>query len=178
MFAVAEVRTRVLQVLKPNDIFDLVNNCLSDSHLGKIRSGSLDHRQQPVGQHRGEDVDQLTIAIVGPSEPAPYAPHRGRQLEGCAAAQGTVLAGKHRHVMPGVVDRLTATESAGMLAHKPPVLADHDAIRIGMDSFDDADTQNLRWLLRACREQPCCRLAAQQRDELAPPHSITSSASC
>ena len=36
MFAVAEVWTRVLQVLKPNDIFDLVNNCLSDIPLGKI----------------------------------------------------------------------------------------------------------------------------------------------
>src|SRR5262245_60679239 len=32
-----------------------------------------------------------------------------------------------------------------------------------------------RWLLRACRERPCCR-AAEQRDELAALHSITSSA--
>ena len=109
MFAVAEVRTRVLQVLKPNDIFDLVNNCLSDSHLGKIRSGSLDHRQQPVGQHRGEDVDQLTIAIVGPSEPAPYAPHRGRQLEGCARARHRAC-GQASARNARVVDRLTATE--------------------------------------------------------------------
>ena len=36
MFAVAEVWTRVLQVLKPNDIFDLVNNCLSDIPLREI----------------------------------------------------------------------------------------------------------------------------------------------
>jgi len=47
-----------------------------------------------------------------------------------------------------------------MLADNPPVLADHDAIRIGMDSFDDADTQNLRWLLRARRNRPRgCRAA-------------------
>jgi hypothetical protein len=29
-----------------------------------------------------------------------------------------------------------------MLADNPPVLADHDAIRIGMDSFDDADSES------------------------------------
>src|SRR5207253_1357510 len=33
----------------------------------------------------------------------------------------------------------------------------------------------LRLLLRTCRERPC-RRAAEQRDELAAPHSITSSA--
>jgi len=33
-----------------------------------------------------------------------------------------------------------------------------------------------RKLLRAHFERPCCRRAAEQRDELAPPHSITSSA--
>jgi hypothetical protein len=57
-----------------------------------------------------------------------------------------------------------------MLADNPPVLADHDAIRIGMDSFDDADTQNLRWLLRMRCKRPCRRHAANQRDELAAFH--------
>src|SRR5262249_34602844 len=33
-----------------------------------------------------------------------------------------------------------------------------------------------RWLLRSRRERPRCCRAAEQRDELAPPHSITSSA--
>src|SRR5262249_6234280 len=33
-----------------------------------------------------------------------------------------------------------------------------------------------RWLLRARRERPRRRRAAEERDELAPPHSITSSA--
>src|SRR5262249_1226918 len=43
--------------------------------------------------------------------------------------------------------------------------------------IDDADARHLRYcLLRARRERPCGSRAAEQRDELAPPHSITSSA--
>ena len=98
-------------------------------------TGRLDCRQ-PVAKHRGEDVDHLPIAILGAGELAPDALHRGRQhpiLEGRAVAQSAGLAGKHRHVMPGVVDRLAAAERAGMLADDPAVLADHDSIRVGMD---------------------------------------------
>src|SRR5262245_32064578 len=76
------------------------------------------------------------IAVNGAGELAPDALHRGRQhpiLEGCAVAQGTGLAGEHRHVMPGIVDRLAAAERPGVLADDPAVLADHDAVRIGMD---------------------------------------------
>jgi hypothetical protein len=40
-----------------------------------------------------------------------------------------------------------------------------------------ADAPHALALLRACRERPC-RRAAEQCDERAPPHSITSSASC
>src|SRR5262249_51962697 len=36
--------------------------------------------------------------------------------------------------------------------------------------------RQLAGLLRARRERPCCRRATEQRDELAPLHSITSSA--
>src|SRR6516164_5135945 len=39
-----------------------------------------------------------------------------------------------------------------------------------------ADPAHLLGLLRACRERPRCRRAAEQRDELAALHSITSSA--
>ena len=49
---------------------------------------------QPVGEHRGEDVDHLPIAVIGTGELAPHALHRRRQypvLEGCAVAQGTGL---------------------------------------------------------------------------------------
>ena len=103
----------------------------------RLGAGGLD-RRQPVGEHRGEDVDHLPIAVVGAGELAPHALHRGRQhpvLEGRAVAQGAGLAGEHRHVMPRVVDRLAAAERAGMLGDDPPVLADHDAVGIGMD-FD------------------------------------------
>src|SRR5215470_4260669 len=39
-----------------------------------------------------------------------------------------------------------------------------------------ADAPHPLTLLRARRERPCCRCAAEQRDELAASHSITSSA--
>src|SRR5262249_47761432 len=46
--------------------------------------------------------------------------------------------------------------------------------RIGRrKAHQHADTPRL---LRPRRERPCCSRAAEQRDELAPPHSITSSA--
>ena len=95
-------------------------------------------RWQAVGEHRGEDVDHLPIAVVGAGELAPHALHRRRQhpvLEGCAVAQGAGFAGEHRHVMPGIVDRLAAAEGARMLGDDLPVLADHDAVGIGMN-FD------------------------------------------
>ena len=78
----------------------------------RLGAGRLD-RRQPVGEHRGEDVDHLPIAVIGAGELAPDALHRGRQhpvLEGRAVAQGAGLAGEHRHVMPGVVDRLATAE--------------------------------------------------------------------
>src|SRR5262249_36688753 len=45
---------------------------------------------------------------------------------------------------------------------------------IGRPLVDEADHRH-RWLLRARRERPCCR-AAENRDEIAALHSITSSA--
>src|SRR5262245_37494171 len=45
---------------------------------------------------------------------------------------------------------------------------------LGRPAIDEADYR--RWLLRARRERPGCRRAAEQRNERAPSHSITSSA--
>jgi hypothetical protein len=101
----------------------------------RLGAGGLD-RRQPVGQHRGEDIDHLPIAIVGAGELAPHALHGGRQhpvLERRAIAQRAWLAGQHRHVVPRVVDRLAAVKGAAMLADDPAVLADHDTIGIGVD---------------------------------------------
>src|SRR5512132_2485193 len=44
------------------------------------------------------------------------------------------------------------------------------------ENVEHADAPHALGLLRAHREWPCSRRAAEQRDELAPPHSITSSA--
>ena len=68
----------------------------------------------PVGEHRGEDVDHLPIAVVGAGELAPYALQRRRKhpiLEGSAVAEGAGLAGEHRHVMPRVINRAAARRS-------------------------------------------------------------------
>ena len=87
-----------------------------------FRTSCLDRRQS-VGEHRGEDVDHLTIAIVDAGEFAPDAFHGGRQhpvLEGRTVAQGAGLAGEHWHVMPRVVDRVAAAERSGMFGDDRP----------------------------------------------------------
>ena len=70
-----------------NDIGGM--NAVSD----RFRTSRLD-RRQPVGEHRGEDVDHLPIAIVGVGELAPHALHRRRQhpvFEGRTVTQGASL---------------------------------------------------------------------------------------
>jgi hypothetical protein len=78
------------------------------------------------------------VAVVITSELAPYALQIGRQhpiLERGAVPQSSRLAGEDRHVMPGVIDCLATAKRTTMLAHDPPVLADHDALGIGVN-FD------------------------------------------
>src|SRR6516164_5189350 len=94
------------------------------------------HRGQTVSQHRVEDVDHLSIAIVGAGQPAPDPLDRCRQhpvLEGGSIAQGAGFAGEHRHIMPRVVDGLTASEGSWMLRNDAPILTDHDAVGIGLN---------------------------------------------
>src|SRR6266436_6164785 len=50
-----------------------------------------------------------------------------------AVAQRTGLLGEHRHVVPGIVDRFATAEATGMFAGDRAVLADHDAIGIGLN---------------------------------------------
>ena len=106
-----------------------------DAVVDRLSAGGLD-RRQPIGEHRGQDIDHLPIAVIDAGELAPYPLHGGRQhpvLEGGAVAQGAGLAGQHRHVMPRIVNRHAAAERATMFGDDAPVLADYDAIRIGMD---------------------------------------------
>ena len=77
-------------------------------------AGGFDRRQS-IGQHGGQDGDHLAIAVIGPGELAPHPLQRRRQhpvLERRAVAQRAGLAGQNRHVMPGIVDRLAASEAA------------------------------------------------------------------
>ena len=92
--------------------------------------------RQAVGQNRVEDVDHLPVAIVGTGELAPYTFNRRGQypvLEGSAVAQGTGFASQHRHVMPGIVDGIAAAERASMLGNDASVLADHNAVSVGVN---------------------------------------------
>ena len=107
----------------------------------RFRAGRL-HRRQPVAQHGGEDVDHLPIAILGAGELAADPVERGRQhpvLERRAVPQRPRLAGQHRHVVPGIEDRLVAAEAAAMLADEPALLAQLDPIGIGADLHRAAD---------------------------------------
>ena len=97
---------------------------------------------QPVTQHCGEDLDHLPVAVVGAGKLAPHAVERRRQhpvLEWRAVAQSARLARQNWHIMPGIVDRLAAPKAARMLRHDAPVLADHDAIGVGVDFDRTAD---------------------------------------
>ena len=112
-----------------------------DALAQRLGAGRLD-RGQPVAQHRGEDVDHLPVAIVGAGELAAHPLQAGRQhpvLERRAVPQRPGLAGQHRHVVPGIVDRLVAAEAAAMLADDPAVLAELDPIGIGTDLDRAAD---------------------------------------
>src|SRR5262249_41100142 len=66
----------------------------------------------------------------------PHAPQAGRQkpvLEGGAVTQCSRFSGEHWHVMPGIVDRRAAAKAATMLADDCAILADYNAIGIGLD---------------------------------------------
>ena len=106
-----------------------------DALSHRLRAGGFD-RWQSIGQHRGKDGDHLPITIVRTGEPPPHPLERGRQepvSERRAVAQCARLAGKDRHVVPRVVDRLAAAVAAAMLGDDASVLADHDPGGIGVD---------------------------------------------
>ena len=48
-----------------------------DALRDRFGAGGLDCRQ-PVGDHCGENVDHLTVAVAGTGELASHALHRGR----------------------------------------------------------------------------------------------------
>jgi hypothetical protein len=56
----------------------------------------------------------------------------GGLLERCAFAESTGLASQNRHIVPGIIDRLTP-KTGPMHRNRGPVLLDDDPISIGMD---------------------------------------------
>src|SRR5690606_26616996 len=103
--------------------------------IERLLAGGLDGAY-PVGQHAGEDLHHLPVAIVCCLELAAYLLHGRRQdpsPERRAVAQAARLARQHRHVVPGIVDHLAAPERTGMIADDYTVLADDDPVGIGMD---------------------------------------------
>ena len=100
-----------------------------------LGAGRLDSGQA-VAQHRRQHLDHLAVAIIRALQLTPHTLQAGRQepvLEGGAITQGAGLPGEHRHVMPGIIDRLAAAEPAAMLANDCTLLADQNTIRIGLD---------------------------------------------
>ena len=79
---------------------------------------------------------------------------------------------------PASVPLLDCDVPAFDVAERSQALAEGIRIASRVGSLtQESDACKLRRLLRPCRERPRRRRAAEQRDELAPPHSITSSAS-
>src|SRR5258708_31628120 len=85
---------------------------------------------EAIGQHRRQNLDHLTVAVVRALQLAPGALQAGRQrpiLKWRSVAQRAGLPGEHRYVMPRIIDRRAATETAAILADNRALLADHDA---------------------------------------------------
>src|SRR5262249_34284530 len=78
---------------------------------------------------------------------------------------------------PAFVDVDIAADLPAQLV-KPLAKGGNPALRSSVASNSDqhADPSPPLSVLRAPRERPCCRCTANERDELATPHSITSSA--
>jgi hypothetical protein len=88
-----------------------------------------DRRSILDGVARGSGATRATAFVatrqISPQGQRPSVRSRRRQhpiLERRPIAQSAGLAHQHRHVMPGVVNRLATAEAAPMLGHDPPVL--------------------------------------------------------
>src|SRR5262249_14793475 len=79
-------------------------------------------------------------------------------------------------VCPAIFDRDRAALDPTEVVEPPRECGRPLLSRKGCPAAKDPDNRSLRRLLRAHRERPCCRRAAEKRDERPPLHSITSSA--
>lgn len=106
-----------------------------DALIKGFAAGGLDSLQ-PVVPHAGQDLDHLSVAIVGALE---LAPDRGHGLwqhpipERRPIAQRARFARQNRHIVPRIVNRLTSTKVTRMFCDHHPILPDDDPVGIGMD---------------------------------------------
>src|SRR5215469_17187788 len=110
----------------------------------RLCTGCL-NRTEPIGQNRAENVDHLPITVIDGGELATNALDSSRQhpvLKGCAIAQRSRLARQDRHIMPGIVNRLAAPETAPMLGDNFAMLSDQDPV--GVSVYLHRATQRLR----------------------------------
>ena len=91
---------------------------------------------------------------------------------GCLRAHDTGVAGRP----PQVETKISAFDPAGSLESLSKCGYPDAPFRVAFrDAHEGADQPHTIRLLRARRNRPSRRRASEQRDELAPPHSITSS---
>ena len=105
-----------------------------DALIEGFAAGGLDSLQAIV-THAAQDLDHLPITIVAALQLAPDRGHGLRQdpvLEWGAIAQGARFARENRHIVPGIIDRLTPTKGAGMFCDHHAILPDDDPVGIGM----------------------------------------------
>ena len=106
-----------------------------DTLIKGFAAGRFDARQA-VGEDSRENGHHLSIAVVRVVQFVPHPLQVCRQqpvLERRAVPQRPRLAGQHRNIMPGIVEATAAAKAADVLADTHPVLANDDAIGIGLD---------------------------------------------
>src|SRR3954471_10014520 len=74
-----------------------------------------------------------SVAAASLRRTRPIAPGQLPVLERRAVTQCPRLARQHRHIVPGIVDRLAAPEAATVLAEQAAVLAQFDPLGISAD---------------------------------------------
>src|SRR6516165_10143426 len=118
-----------------------------------------DRRGGGLGRERGGRAERGNDFRIPPHQ---IGGHRGKPIE---------LA-----LCPAIFDRHIAPFGIAVFAQSSPKHTQPGREHIARASIEEPDHRHRR-LLRACRERPSSRRAAEQRDELAPSdHSITSSA--
>ena len=89
---------------------------------------------QAIDQHCRQHANKPSVGFVAAAELAPQSGQGRRQRpvqERRAVAQSAGLAGQHRQVMPGIIDRPPPAEAAGVFGHHLAGAAHDDAVGVG-----------------------------------------------